>query len=228
MDEAATAEQERPSVSPNERFRIATPVRGTFAVMLGLLLLAGCGPQGESRLPAPDELPPPPPIGTASTEEGGVAAQITEYLLGPGDRLTVTVFGQPDMSGEFEVDGSGQLTLPLVGTVDAGGLTVAGLTESLTDRLARDFLVDPQVSVEVLNYRPFYILGELKSPGSYAYVAGIDVRQSVAIAGGFTRRAWTSEVTIVRETRDGRRKFVAPLDAIVLPGDTIVVTRRVF
>lgn len=215
-------------MTPTEGTSIRYPVRAAIAALAALMLLAACGPEGESRLPAPDELPPPPPIGTESSGIGGVAAQITQYLLGPGDRLTVTVFGQPDMSGEFEVDGSGQLTLPLVGAVDAGGLTVTGLTESLTARLASDFLVDPQVSIEVLNYRPFYILGEVKSPGSYAYVAGIDVRQSVAIAGGFTRRAWTTDVTVVRETRDGRRKFVAPIDAIVLPGDTIVVTRRVF
>lgn len=215
-------------MTPIDCSGIRFPARAAFAALVGLLLLAACGPEGESRLPAPDEIPPPAPIGTEAPGIGGVAAQITQYLLGPGDRLTVTVFGQPDMSGEFEVDGSGQLTLPLVGAVDAGGLTVTGLTESLTARLASDFLVDPQVSIEVLNYRPFYILGEVKSPGSYAYVAGIDVRQSVAIAGGFTRRAWTTDVTVVRETRDGRRKFVAPIDAIVLPGDTIVVTRRVF
>ncbi|MBT5415402.1 MAG: polysaccharide export protein [Rhodospirillaceae bacterium] len=215
-------------MTPNERSRTRFPLRVAVAALFGLLLLAACGPEGESRLPAPDEIPPPAPIGTDDTSVGGVAAQITQYLLGPGDRLTVTVFGQPDMSGEFEVDGSGQLTLPLVGAVDAGGLTVTGLTESLTTRLASDFLVDPQVSIEVLNYRPFYILGEVKSPGSYAYVAGIDVRQSIAIAGGFTRRAWTTDVTIVREARDGRRKFVASIDAIVLPGDTIVITRRVF
>src|SRR5690242_8393602 len=85
------------------------------------------------------------------------AQNIAEYRLGTGDKLRVTVFGQPDMSGEFAVDASGQVTIPLVGAVDAARMTVPELTKSITDRLAKDFLVDPKVSVDVLNYRPFYV-----------------------------------------------------------------------
>lgn len=185
------------------------------------------------------------------------AQNIAEYRLGTGDKLRVTVFGQPDMSGEFAVDAGGQVTIPLVGTVDAARLTVAELSKSITDRLAKDFLVDPKVSVDVLNYRPFYVLGEVKSPGSYAYVVGINIRQAIAIAGGFNRRAKTSEVTLYRDSRTGteqkgaalidvdrqltgerfgqrqahqlvEEEFEADLDAPVLPGDTIDVDRRLF
>ncbi len=186
---------------------------------------------------------------------GAHAQNISEYRLGTGDKLRVTVFGQPDMSGEFAVDAGGQVTIPLVGAVDAARLTVPELTKSITDRLAKDFLVDPKVSVDVLNYRPFYVLGEVKSPGSYAYVVGINIRQAIAIAGGFNRRAKTSEVTLYRDSRidqravtptdvnrqlEGQRfgqrqnhqlveeEFEADLDAPVLPGDTIDVDRRLF
>jgi polysaccharide export outer membrane protein len=183
------------------------------------------------------------------------AQNITEYRLGTGDKLRVTVFGQPDMSGEFAVDAAGQVTVPLVGAVDAARLTVAELTKAITERLAKDFLVDPKVSVDVLNYRPFYVLGEVKSPGSYAYVVGINIRQAIAIAGGFNRRARTSTVTLYRDSRIDQKgtpltetdlkligerfgqqqshqlveeEFEADLDAPVLPGDTIDVDRRLF
>jgi polysaccharide export outer membrane protein len=184
------------------------------------------------------------------------AQSITEYRLGTGDKLRVTVFGQPDMSGEFAVDAAGQVTVPLMGSIDAAHLTVAELTQAITDRLGKDFLVDPKVSVDVLNYRPFYVMGEVKSPGSYAYVVGINIRQAIAIAGGFNRRAKTSTVTLYRDSRMdpkgatpitdidreltgdryGQRQphqlveeeFEADLDAPVLPGDTIDVDRRLF
>lgn len=182
------------------------------------------------------------------------AQNIAEYRLGTGDKLRVTVFGQPDMSGEFAVDAAGQVTVPLIGAIDAARLTVAELTKAITERLAKDFLVDPKVSVDVLNYRPFYVLGEVKSPGSYAYVVGINIRQAIAIAGGFNRRAKTSVVTLYRDSRSDRgvtlkelneelkgerfglrqthpiveEEFEADLDAPVLPGDTIDVDRRLF
>jgi len=182
------------------------------------------------------------------------AQNIAEYRLGTGDKLRVTVFGQPDMSGEFAVDASGQVTIPLVGAVDAARMTVPELTKAITERLAKDFLVDPKVSVDVLNYRPFYVMGEVKSPGSYAYVVGINIRQAIAIAGGFNRRAKTSMVTLYRDSRGDKgatpkeisellkgdrfglqqthpvvdEEFEADLDAPVLPGDTIDVDRRLF
>jgi protein involved in polysaccharide export with SLBB domain len=159
---------------------------------------------------------------------GADAQTITEYRLGSGDRLRVSVFGQPDMSGEFAVDGAGQVAIPLVGTVDAARLTVGELTVAITERLAKDFLVDPKVSIDVLNYRPFYVLGEVKSPGSYAYVVGLNLRQAIAIAGGFTRRARSSTVLVFRDTRDGKETFDAELDHGVLPGDTIEAERRLF
>lgn len=152
----------------------------------------------------------------------------TEYHLGSGDKVRVVVFGHKDVSGEFVIDGSGNLSLPLVGQFKAGGLTVTELQNSLQKTLNEKYYVNPKVSVEVVNYRPFFILGEVNRPGSYPYVAGIDVLQAVALGGGFTRRARTSSVTIIRDSKDGRVTLTAGPEAAVLPGDTIQVGRRLF
>lgn len=164
--------------------------------------------------------------GAAASAQG--IGDLEEYRLGSGDRLDITVFGHPDVSGEFEVGGSGRVTLPLLGQVTAAGLTVTELTDRIAAALDRDYLVDPRVTIEVLNYRPFYILGEINSPGSYAYISGLSVRQAVAIAGGFTRRARESPVVVIRDTENGRETLEVNLDAPVLPGDTIEIERRLF
>jgi protein involved in polysaccharide export with SLBB domain len=156
------------------------------------------------------------------------AATDAQYRLSPGDRLNIVVFGQEDVSGEFQIDGAGNITMPLLGQVAAASRTVTQLQTEITAALDRDYIVNPRVSIEVLNYRPFYILGQVNAPGSYPYVSGMDVRQAIAIAGGFTRRARTSTVTVIRETAEGAMEIEAKPDAPVLPGDTIEVERRLF
>jgi protein involved in polysaccharide export with SLBB domain len=156
------------------------------------------------------------------------AATDAQYRLNAGDRLNLVVFGQEDVSGEFQIDGAGNITMPLLGQVAAAGRTVTQLQSEITAALDRDYIVNPRVSIEVLNYRPFYILGQVNQPGSYSYVAGMDVRQAVAIAGGFTRRARTSSVTIIRQTEGGTIELEAKPDLPILPGDTIEVERRLF
>jgi polysaccharide export outer membrane protein len=151
-----------------------------------------------------------------------------EYRLGSGDRVRVTVFGHEDLSGELEVDGAGQLSLPLVQQVRAAGLTVNELEEAIRDALKPDYLKNPRVSVEVLNYRPFYILGEVKNPGSYPYVNGMTVINAVALAGGYTYRARQNKVTITRATDAERTDESADHDTVVLPGDVIMVPERYF
>jgi polysaccharide export outer membrane protein len=151
-----------------------------------------------------------------------------EYHLGPGDKVKITVFNNADVSGEAVVDSSGDIAMPLLGQVPAQNLTVTELQAKITDLLNRQYLVDPKVSVEVLNYRPFFILGEVGRPGSYPYIAGVTVRQAVAIGGGYTRRARTSTVTIVRQTPVGEERLEATAETPVLPGDTVEVGRRLF
>ena len=161
----------------------------------------------------------------AAAESGATDAQ---YRISAGDKLNIVVFGQEDVSGEFQVDGGGNITMPLLGQVAAAGRTVTQLQSEITAALDKDYIVNPRVSIEVLNYRPFYILGQVNSPGSYPYVSGMDVRQAIAIAGGFTRRARTSSVTVIRQTAKGSVEIDAKPDAPVLPGDTIEVERRLF
>jgi protein involved in polysaccharide export with SLBB domain len=142
------------------------------------------------------------------------AATDAQYRLNAGDRLNLVVFGQEDVSGEFQID--------------AAGRTVTQLQNEITAALDRDYIVNPRVSIEVLNYRPFYILGQVNAPGSYPYSAGMDVRQAIAMAGGFTRRARTSTVKVIRQTAEGTVEIDPKPGAPVLPGDTIEVDRRLF
>jgi polysaccharide export outer membrane protein len=153
---------------------------------------------------------------------------VAEYMLGPGDQLRVMVFGHEDLSGEFEIDGSGRLAFPLVGSVAVGGLTVSQAEQTIVGRLKPDYLRDPQVSIEVLNYRPFYIIGEVRSPGSYPYRSGINVLNAVAIAGGFTYRANEDTVYLTRGGDPNGEKVKVGMDMILLPGDIVEVRERYF
>lgn len=155
-------------------------------------------------------------------------AGLEDYRLGPGDRLKVTIFGHPQESGEFEVDGSGNLAYPLLGRVPARGKTLPALQEFIRVELDKKFIVDPRVSIEVLNYRPFYIYGEVNRAGSYPFVSGLTIRRAVAIAGGFTRRARREPVVLIREREVGVEKLDSEIDIPVLPGDIIEVRRRLF
>lgn len=190
------------------------------AVLAMILALAGCEViSSDVELPlAPETMG----LDNASPLAGG------NYRLGTGDRLAISVFGHPDLTGEFEVDSAGQIAFPLLGQVQAGGHTVEEVRAIITDDLDRDFIVEPRVAVEVLNYRPFFILGQVNAPGSYPYLNGLNVREAVAIAGGFTRRADQAEVVIVRESEGNDIKYRATPNAAVLPGDTIEVRRRLF
>lgn len=150
------------------------------------------------------------------------------YRLAAGDRLRINVFGHPDVSGEFDVDGTGKITFPLLGPVEAGGKTIEELRQRVQEDLNRDYLVDPRVTVEVLNFRPIYILGQVNTPGQYPYSVGLNVRQAVALAGGYTRRARTSSMKLIR-TADGQStEMEAEESTLVLPGDTIEIERRFF
>lgn len=179
-----------------------------------LVSLAACGIDG-------------PMITSGAVQAGGVPGN-QEYRLGPGDKIKITVFGSQDVSGEAVVDSSGDIAMPLLGQVTAQNLTVPELQTKIAAELNKQYLVDPKVSIEVMNYRPFFILGEVGRPGSYPYIAGVTVRQAVAIGGGYTRRARTSTVSIVRQTPLGEERLEAGADSPVLPGDTVEVGRRLF
>ena len=156
------------------------------------------------------------------------ASTVPVYKLGAGDKLRITTFDEPSLTGEFTVGDGGILPFPLLGQIQAGGLTVAELRLSLEAALKQGYLKEPRVSVEVLNYRPYYILGEVAKPGEFAYADGLTVLNAVAAAGGFTYRANTKRVHIKRAAEN--RELSMPLTATVPvhPGDTIRIGERYF
>jgi polysaccharide export outer membrane protein len=189
-----------------------------WAFACGLaLVLTGCA-GGGSAPPTPA-----PPVA------GAPAADLvsTSYRLGSGDRLKVTVFRHEDLSGEFALDGAGNFAMPLIGQIDAYGLTTREVEQRIQEKLSDGYLVDPQVAVEVLNYRPFYILGEVKAPGAYPYVNGMTVLNAVALAGGFSYRAQQDDFLLQRGGSNSGSTEVAG-DAALLPGDIVTVQERFF
>jgi len=150
------------------------------------------------------------------------------YTLDSGDRLRVVVFGQDGLTNSFVLDASGQMDMPLIGTVQARGLTVDQLSARIADMLRQGFVRDPHVAVEVEAYRPFFILGEVAQPGQYPYTPNMTVETAVAIAGGFGPRGYKKAVTISRNYGGQVYRFQTPITAPVRPGDTIQVQERWF
>lgn len=160
--------------------------------------------------------------GLRQTEDG-------MYRLGPGDKLRVTVFNETDLSGEFSVDGQGFVRLPLVGQVQAAGLTSFGLEARIGDAFANGgFLVNPRVAVEITTYRPFYIIGQVAKPGEYAYVNAMTAPNAIALAGGFTEGAVESEVRIRRQGDAKEREYRVDETTRIYPGDVIRVERSTY
>jgi polysaccharide biosynthesis/export protein len=150
------------------------------------------------------------------------------YTLASGDRLRIIVYGQDSLSNSYAVDGSGHISMPLIGVVTAQGETTGSLARKIEARLRDGYIRDPHVSIEVEAFRPFFVLGEVTTPGQYPYVNGMTAETAVAIAGGFTPRAYKDNVDLTR-TFDGRSiTFPVPLLHSIRPGDTIVVRERYF
>ncbi|WP_189485174.1 polysaccharide biosynthesis/export family protein [Asticcacaulis endophyticus] len=157
-----------------------------------------------------------------------VSADAYSYKMGADDKIRVIVFGEPDLSGEFVVNGQGTVALPLIGEVKAVGLTVRELQEQYAAVLREGYLKDPRVSIEVLTFRPFYVLGEVSRPGEYPYVNGMTVMNAIARAQGFTYRANKKKVYIKSANSAEERAVDLTQTLTVQPGDTIRVTERYF
>jgi len=151
------------------------------------------------------------------------------YTLDSGDRLRIVVFGQDGLTNSYVVDASGDLAMPLIGSVVARGLTTDQLSQRISDLLRQGFIREPHVAVEIEAYRPFFILGEVTQPGQYPYVANMTVETAVAIAGGFGPRGERKSVIISRNYGNGQiMRFRTPITAQIQPGDTIQVQERWF
>ena len=153
--------------------------------------------------PSPAAATPPRAVRPAVDERAAAALRPVEdassYRFGPGDKLHVTVFNETDLSGDFAVDGQGFVRLPLVGQVAAAGLTTTVLESRIGEAfVGGGYLLTPRVSVEVVSYRPFYIIGEVAKPGEYAFVNTLSATKAIALAGGFTDRAAQSTIWVRR------------------------------
>jgi polysaccharide export outer membrane protein len=157
--------------------------------------------------------------------EGPVAEN---YRLGPGDRISVNVFNHADLSGDYTLDGSGRFPMLLIGQVDAAGKTAAELEVAIVNALRPDYLVSPRVTVQVLTYRPFYIIGEVNNAGDYPYVDGMTYLNAIAIAGGYTFRAKQDIVYVIRAGDPEEEETRLPVSDRVRPGDIIRVDERMF
>lgn len=187
-----------------------------LALALLVCLVAACGTEGA------------PASGTAqAVAEALPTASAEDYRLGPGDRLRISVYGEADLTGEFVVSTNGNIAYPLIGDYSAQGKTVSEFTEGLRTALTR-YVLHPDISVEVMNYRPFFILGEVQRPGTYPYSGGLNVMNAVATAGGFSYRADTHRVFIKHNNEIAERAYVLTSTTPVLPGDTVRIPERRF
>jgi polysaccharide export outer membrane protein len=155
--------------------------------------------------------------------------QDDNYKLGSGDKIRLVVYGEDDLGGEYLVDGSGQVQLPLLGQVPAAGMTIHQFVSSVSTLfVSKGYLKRPRVSVEVENYRPFYIIGEVKAPGQYPYVNGMNALNAIALAGGYTYRADDTVVYVRRSSGTTEAKVPADQTTKIGPGDIIRVGERIF
>ena len=184
----------------------------SVGLVASALLLAGCAGNAP-RLSVADA--------NKSAEQG--------YQLGAGDHLRITVFGEEKLTGEYAVSDNGTIAFPLIGTIPAKGRTTDAVASAITSKLADGFVSNPKTSVEVINYRPFYILGEVSHPGVFPYAGGLTVEQAVATAGGFTYRANKRTLFITRAGQKGEHSVQLDGQTIfIMPGDTIRVGERYF
>jgi len=199
----------------------STPVKAKSAIVLGLVLATGlmsaCTPTGDLG-----------PAGPAEQQKLIAAATEVPRLL-PSEKIRITVFGETSLSGDYQIDPSGFVSLPLAGTIKAAGLTPTELEGELVKLLgAGQYLKNPKVTVSIIEFRPFYILGEVEKPGAYPYVGGINVLSAIAIAGGTTYRASRSTILIQHPGEEGLREYSMSPPIPVLPGDIIQVPPRYF
>ena len=184
-----------------------------FALIV--LTVAGCGSAN---------------LGPASLDEqqARVAASTSAAKLQAGEKISVTVFGEDKLSGDYTIDPSGFVSLPLAGTIQAAGLTQAELEQALAKKFRSEYLRSPKVTVTIATFRPFYIMGEVERPGEYPYKSGLNVLSATALAGGTTYRASRSHVMIHHPNESGMREYPFSSSVPVLPGDLVRVPERYF
>lgn len=184
--------------------------RSALLSLAAALLAAACAPRA--------------PIAPALIDEN----PLRDYRLASGDRLRVIVFGQDSLSNLYGVDAQGRISMPLIDDVPASGRTTRELERQIEARLRGGYLREPRVSVEIDAYRPFFVLGEVNNSGQFPYVAGMSAQTAVAIAGGFSPRAYQATAEITRMIEGAPITGTVPITTPIRPGDTIVIRERWF
>ena len=171
-------------------------------------------------------------LGGCATAPKSVApsvAEVGDYRLGAGDGLRLIFYGEDKLNGEYQIASDGHVALPLIGEVDANGKTLLELQATIRTAYAKGgYLLDPKVAVEILHYRPFFVLGEVNAPGQYPFIPGMTVRQAIATAKGYTYRAQQGTAMITRWGEANETGYKLSPGTAVTPGDTIRVPERHF
>ncbi len=184
------------------------------------------GPEAPAAAPVQPNAQAAPDTTASADANGGRPA--TDYKLGVADKVRMIVFNEPTLTGEYLVNSNGDLAIPLIGDVKAAGRTTSDLQSDIQNRFRNGYLRDPHVSIEVLSFRPFFILGEVQKPGQYPFSTGLTVLNAVATAQGFTYRADMHHVYIRSAGENGEHKYRLTSTTPVQPGDTIRVGERYF
>jgi polysaccharide biosynthesis/export protein len=179
-----------------------------------------------SQLPPGNKIGAQPPFGTQG--EAAAYEYGDGYRVGAGDRLSIRVVGEPDLTGEFLVDASGILSMPYVQSVRVASLNTGQIEKLIVQKLKSGYLRDPKVSVQAIALRPFYIMGEVGTGGSFPYQPGMTVQNAIAIAGGYNTRADHGTVLITRKLSKGTTTYKVPVTTQVYPGDIIYIRERWF
>lgn len=164
----------------------------------------------------------------APVEQAQAFLLSSDYKLGPGDRLGVTVFNEKELSLEVRLSDAGTLSYPLLGEIRAQGMTIGMLKQYLTDQLKNGYLTNPQVYVTILEYRQFFVNGEVSKPGGFPYQPGLTVRKAISLAGGLTPRASQTKIFVIHEADPTGRARQVTLDTVLRPGDILTIEQSFF
>ena len=179
-----------------------------------IVLVAGCG--GKPLLPNTD------------LETQVLAVPNDSYRLGPHDVLALSVYGEEDFTKQIQVDGLGTIRVPLIGELDIGGKTIEEAESILTSRLKAGYLKDPKVSLSIVQYRNFYVHGEVRQPGAYPYQTGLTVLKAITYAGGFTDRAAKGRTKVIRIINGKEERLSGEMNALIFPDDLVMVPESFF
>lgn len=206
--------------------RPASPASGTGVTVDGDVVEGNDAVASIAPLPARNGKGTVDPFGTKGKTTAYEYA--SGYRVGAGDRLTIRVAGEPELTADYLVDPSGNISMPYAETFSVAGMTSQQVEAIVAARLRQGYLRDPKVSAQVTTLRPFYILGEVNTAGSFSYQPGMTVQNAVAIAGGYSTRADQKKVLITRKTAEGSNTYKVPVTTQVYPGDIIYIRERWF